>query len=167
MPRKPSKFIERGGGETLSEEQVQDLIFGRELLSGLTEAFPNEEARKKAFRKYESELLRRFVERYPGRRPPLWWEVSAPEPLQKIGESSTPFPLGPKKGFWKVSDVYEIEFSYLKRLGLLLENEEKKALASESVRIELESQAKVLQMHKDRLTTIPPERFVRDSLFRR
>ena len=42
MPRKPSRFIERGGGETLSEEQVQDLLFGRELLSGLTEAFSNE-----------------------------------------------------------------------------------------------------------------------------
>ena len=59
MPKKPSRFIERGGGETLIEEQVQDLLFGRELLSGLTEAFPNEMARKKAFKKYEGELLER------------------------------------------------------------------------------------------------------------
>ena len=88
MPRKPSKFIERGGGETLSEEQVQDLLFGRELLSGLTEAFPHEAARRKAFKKYESELLKRFVERYPGSRPPLWWELSAPGERQKIGEAS-------------------------------------------------------------------------------
>ena len=151
----------------MSTEQVQDLLFGRSLLSGLTEAFPNEEARKKAFKKYEGELLERFVKRYPGRRPPLWWEVSAPEPLQKIGESSTPFPLGPNKGKWKLNDVIETEFQFLKRLGLLLEGEETKALANDGIRFELESQKSILQMHEDRLKAIPADRFVRDSFFRR
>ena len=95
------------------------------------------------------------------------WEVSAPEERQKIGESSTPFPIGPHKGKWKIVDVYEIEFSFLKRLGLFLEGEETKALANDGVRLELESQGKILQMHADRLKSIAPEKFVRHSLFNR
>lgn len=64
-------------------------------------------------------------------------------------------------------DVFECEFSYLKRLGLLLEGEKSKALANDGIRNELETQQTVLRMHEDRLKTIPADKFVRHSLFQR
>lgn len=52
-----------------------------------------------------------------GDRPWPFWEWEAPEPRRKIGKRSYYTPYPDQKEYY--ADVYEDDFDYLKRLGLL------------------------------------------------
>jgi hypothetical protein len=79
------------------------------------------------WREHGADIVERWVEDHPGRRPSCWWRFDAPEPRQMAGEIETvpgsePFTL--KWLLEPATFLVESEAHYLRRLGLLSRDEE-------------------------------------------
>ena len=100
--------------QSLSEEQIENLIFGADLLSGLPACFASEAERHQAFLVNVDELVTLYAKRRPAQRPRLWWELCAPEARLTIGQA---WRILPNRTL-KPHDLKESEAQYLDRLNL-------------------------------------------------
>src|SRR5262249_49105146 len=97
----------------------------------LGEVTITEDQLREAWEQLRERVLAEHIAEQPGTRPWAWWQWDAPEPRRKLDpgpESSWPcrwhgYPLvyGPVRP----EDQYEAEVDYLRRLGLLTEDEKR------------------------------------------
>ena len=71
---------------------------------------------EQVWREHADEVIAHHIRRNPGTRPPLWWKYDAPEPRQRLGESSV-----------------ESEAAYLRRHKLFLPGERKRLRARDFI----------------------------------
>jgi len=106
--------------KALSKAEIVWLIGGDNLLSGIQNPFVTEAAANKAFLSHVEELVALYTERDPGRRPELWWALSAPEERRVVGKAAMISGLPQKV---RVFEIRESDSQYLQRLGLGLPHE--------------------------------------------
>ena len=113
--------------EELDSMMKSHLTFGQCLLDG--EAFRDEAHRRAVWEQHGAEIIEDYVLMYPGRRPSAWWNYEAPEPRRKADGM-----ILTNHGDWRrhhgcsagdqgTQNKYETEPHYLRRLGLLGEDE--------------------------------------------
>ena len=132
MAKKPVKILQRSGGEQLTNEMVENLIGGCDLLAGLNSPFRDEADRRRTFLRHEKELIGKWILKHPGTRPPVWWDYCAKEPRRVVGQASRPLAF-PMIGKYRRYDIVESDFQYLKRLNLFVEGEDLAVLASDFI----------------------------------
>ena len=129
--------------QSLTEAQIENLIFGADLLSGLPVCFASEAARHAAFLAHANELVKLFAQRRPGMRPSLWWELCAPEERRTIGQAGSILPNRSLKPY----DLKESEAQFLNRLNLGMPFEKK--IIKEKIEEDAAQQAVLISSWKD------------------
>jgi hypothetical protein len=84
--------------------------------------FPNERVRRDTWIQRESALIEEFAKRFPGRRPYLFWELSAKEP-RLPGEDCAEYLLRTKQYFPHEEEVLKYLAGWTQPVGLLSGNE--------------------------------------------
>ena len=121
-----AKYKDASAAAGLTQAEVDNLLWGTDLLSGFPDAFQNEQQREAAFLSHEKELIVLWAKRRPLTRPELWWRLCAAEPKKAIGYFNRAMPTYPKRPPQRTA-LLETEAQYLSRLKLLLTFEKKMA----------------------------------------
>ena len=113
--------------EELTTPQKMHLTFGRDLLD--SEPFRDGEHRRAVWEAHGEGIIEDYILKYPGRRPAAWWGMEAREPRRKADGLILTDPgdwrsyHGCSAGDQGTQCKYETEPAYLRRLGLLGEDE--------------------------------------------
>ena len=127
-----------------------DGVIGDTWIDG--RAFDSLEEARACWNAHRRELLPKFIDQNPGRRPLAWWEFDHPEvQRQMVGQYSWP----DQHGIWMIEPVYELPYECLKRAGHLLEGEQISEFDAE----EIKKRDKLITDHQKRLNEIPAEKF--------
>lgn len=123
------------------------LMIGPDLLSGGLEL--EESYLKEIWKLNEDALVKEFIAKRPGRRPWAWWKWSCPKIKRRIiGEGSYPCGVGEYRGKYRITQIEESDFEFLKRTGNLISGEE--SLFTEQLKDVLASRKAMMQAHVER-----------------
>ena len=128
--------------KALTQDEIDFLIFGTDLLSGLESPFRNGAEKIKTYLQHESELMEIYSEQNPGRRPRIFFEQH--EPRQVIGTAARVTGGMPPRV--RVYQILETDAQYLLRTGLGLPHE--RSFIKKQAEEDSAQQAKIIENTK-------------------